>query len=644
LRHRVDFESTLHPAGTGPAPIDGDNNANYIEGTEGADLIRAFGGDDSIWGSTGSDTVLAGDGDDFVYEEGYGNNSLVGGAGNDSLYAGLGVDTLLGGDGDDYLRSDADGGLVDGGAGTDRGSFRISGDHGVKFDASKTGEGRQLTADVGTGTVTIKNIESVAVTGAQYNDTLIGGALGDYLDGGLGEDLIDGGEGDDELFDSGGNSTLLGGGGDDRLFLPVYSYAPWPTGRFSVDGGSGHDSLVIEGEASTSALLATLKDGVFSARSADNAFVVVGKEIEDLTIRGGGGADTIRGGSGNDYVFGQYGDNQIFGGDGDDHLIGYGLLSGGAGDDVIASPWWHSDTVNGGAGVDRYEIYLGGDQYTSIKVDYSRVRFDRAATKIADGNATDTLKNFEGLKVLGGEAADSIIGSNGQDRLDGFYGADTLRGGDGDDTLVTTSYYSNGFVHELNDLFDGGAGFDTMSFENTSNPISIDLTAGVATSAGSGTDTLISIEGAAGSFGADTITGDGGANRLNGGAGADTLSGAAGSDTLVGGAGADVLRGGLGVDHFVFAATGDSANGAFDLIQSLENTDVIDLSLIDAREDLGGDQAFALVSTFHGTAGEAVLSYANGTTRLSLDTDGDGAADAIIRISGNHADFGNFVL
>jgi len=68
-----------------------------------------------------------------------------------------------------------------------------------------------------------------------------------------------------------------------------------------------------------------------------------------------------------------------------------------------------------------------------------------------------------------------------------------------------------------------------------------------------GNDTLISIEGALGSFAyGDLLQGDDGDNVLEGRGGDDSISGGAGNDTLNGGDGDDLLDGGTGIDVAVF--------------------------------------------------------------------------------------------
>ena len=130
-----------------------------------------------------------------------------------------------------------------------------------------------------------------------------------------------------------------------------------------------------------------------------------------------------------------------------------------------------------------------------------------------------------------------------------------------------------------------------------------------------------------------------GANVLTGGGGNDRLFGFEGNDTLNGGAGVDQLTGGSGNDLFVFSAAADSAVAAPDRILDFASVDEIDLSAIDANTGLGGDQAFSFIGTaaFTSTAGELRYQQNGGNTYVYGDTNGDGAADFAINISGTHA-------
>ena len=67
---------------------------------------------------------------------------------------------------------------------------------------------------------------------------------------------------------------------------------------------------------------------------------------------------------------------------------------------------------------------------------------------------------------------------------------------------------------------------------------------------------------------------------------------------------------------------------------------------IDADKKAAGDQAFRIVDHFDKHSAELVLSYdaASGETRASMDTNGDGKADMIIRLTGDEHAYTHFVL
>jgi Ca2+-binding RTX toxin-like protein len=145
--------------------------------------------------------------------------------------------------------------------------------------------------------------------------------------------------------------------------------------------------------------------------------------------------------------------------------------------------------------------------------------------------------------------------------------------------------------------------------------------------------------------GNDKVNGKGGFDVIHGGNGNDVLKGGGADDVLVGGLGKDTLAGGTAVaDRFVYLELAESTSGAIDTIADLENSDTIDIESIDADEGTAGDDAFTIVGSFSGAAGELVLSFQAGQnrTRIAGDTDGDGNADLIIYATGDHASFTNF--
>jgi len=137
----------------------------------------------------------------------------------------------------------------------------------------------------------------------------------------------------------------------------------------------------------------------------------------------------------------------------------------------------------------------------------------------------------------------------------------------------------------------------------------------------------------------DTIVGRAGFYRLLGQGGVDNLDGGADGDLILGGGGDDVITGGLGPDRLLGDAGGDRfvfediaetgvGFGQHDRIFGFVGSDGdrIDVSAIDAIAG-GGDDAFTLVGSFTGAAGQALIEASGVNFLFAMDIDGDGARD-----------------
>lgn len=209
---------------------------------------------------------------------------------------------------------------------------------------------------------------------------------------------------------------------------------------------------------------------------------------------------------------------------------------------------------------------------------------DLAATKQLVQKSTD---RDNGIEVHGDDLDDLLVGLDGDDYLYSGAGDDLVIAGAGDDIIV-------GGAGLGDDLYDGGDGRDTITYNSATAGLRIDLFHGVANSGDAtqdaqiGRDKLVSIENiVAGDFddlvignelnndiaaeGGDDVLIDGwGRDQLDGGVGCDvihafeggdTVIGGAGDDTIYGGRGDDIIQGGSGDDllygdTFVFAARG----------------------------------------------------------------------------------------
>ena len=356
-----------------------DESATAIRGTDGADIIYGYGGDDKISGGAGGDNIFyGGAGDDNLWSWA-GNDILYGGAGSDILTGNLGIDLLYGGaDGDvfsgnisiyainnivvDFSADEGDRIELQLNA---EGTFHASSLEelataaGLRFDTSgnkiieghETGENDANVNDmviyrVETGNIafvledftdlTIDMID-LSILGADGDDTFYGGNGDDRLNGGDGDDRLDGGSGDDRLHGGGGDDRLDGGSGDD--FVTGFK------GDDVLDGGSGDDQL-----------------------------------------QGGGGDDRLDGGDGDDLLSGDYGNDTLYGGAGFDTLYGFfgeDTLHGGDG--------W--DYMHGGDDADIFVLNTGDSGFDAV-ADFTPGEGDKIRVEEFDGVIPGSVEAF----------------------------------------------------------------------------------------------------------------------------------------------------------------------------------------------------------------------------------------------------------
>ncbi|MBV1691089.1 VCBS domain-containing protein [Novosphingobium sp. G106] len=147
----------------------------------------------------------------------------------------------------------------------------------------------------------------------------------------------------------------------------------------------------------------------------------------------------------------------------------------------------------------------------------------------------------------------------------------------------------------------------------------------------------------------EMLFGLGGNDTLFGMAGNDQLFGGDGNDVLNGGGGIDALTGGTGADRFVFNAITDSTVANPDTILDFQEGvagELIDLSAIDARTTVAGDQAFlGVANSTTVTANSINWFVSGGDTFIQGDVNGNNVADFAIKLAGIHVlAASNFVL
>ena len=191
----------------------------------------------------------------------------------------------------------------------------------------------------------------------------------------------------------------------------------------------------------------------------------------------------------------------------------------------------------------------------------------RVVAYVFAGDRADTVTASVAINVDGGRGDDELVGSPFADALHGGEGHDVVRGRGGDDALrdgrmprLLPPDQDDGRVFPPlpepparvaaeRDVFDGGAGTDTLSYEDRRRGVKADLARTDRHAGAPGErDSLRRLENLVGGNGDDRLLGDDAANTLWGGIGGDLLVGRAGDDQLEGQEGSNRARGGAGDD------------------------------------------------------------------------------------------------
>ncbi|MFC1458421.1 cadherin-like domain-containing protein, partial [Microvirga arabica] len=324
--------------------------------------------------------------------------------------------------------------------------------------------------------------------------------------------------------------------------------------RNAVVGTDGDDMLL--GSACADEILGKGGNDLIDGRAGDD---IVDGGAGDDHIMGGAGNDILHGGDGKDVIFGGSGNDQISGGAGDDRLFG------DDGDDTVFGDDG-DDQIHGGNGNDALFGGAGNDLVSG----------DAGDDRIEGNAGNDTLRGGDGDDVVsGGDGNDLVEGGKGADLLLDGAGRDTVLGGEGDDHVVVA-------LDGDRDVYDGGAGTDTLDLSVTERGVDVDLARGTAEGCEIGDNTVRDFEIVRGGEGNDTISGSGGNETLSGGAGDDRIDGRGGDDKLDGGAGNDTIADGTGQDLVHGGAGNDvvraAADGEDDVFDGGDGCDTLDYS------------------------------------------------------------------
>lgn len=243
----------------------------------------------------------------------------------------------------------------------------------------------------------------------------------------------------------------------------------------------------------------------------------------------------------------------------------------------------------------------------------------------------------------GGDGNDTVAGDEGEDFLQGNAGDDVLIGGGGEDFLMPGA--GNDTVHggEVGVANDGVRDFVSYRYGIDQGLISnliVDLEAGTATFDHDGqsfTDTLVGIERAMGTSGADTLIGSSTAafNHLRGREGDDNITTSGPSNYIVGGEGNDVFTLGTGFDMFGYdteendaVREGVTPQGITIDLGAGTATDVFgdtDTFTANGPGEIGGDgvEGTSLADTISGGSGDNLLVGNGGNDTLTGEAGAD---------------------
>lgn len=604
--------------------ITGTEAADSLIGGSTTDLIEGLGGDDYIRDEGGdSDVVRGNDGNDTIWVE----RTSTGGGGLITIDGGGGDDTI---DATGYFHATPYDWQVDAGDGNDSVELRFL---------------THFTANLGAG-----------------NDYI-------YVDMPLSGGVISLGSGVDRIAlvsDYGRNPgpgdrylTINGLGVDDRI--------DWTAFTFGMDNWDQVTSLFTSGhlratQSGTDVLIDVDMDGVggaygwnpllrltdrtlaqlsplnlggmplnggaigltYTTSASSYPFFNGTQGVDHLTAGEGVGGVELQGLEGDDVLMANSAGSGLWGGDGDDHLVGGAgsdRFEGGQGDDLI----------EGGGGEDTLYFFSGdstaativlgkaGPQNTGFGWDTVTGINSIRATSNADHLSVDA--SMTGSVLFYASSGDDVLfGGVGDDDLYGEDGNDQVSGGDGDDTL---NDFGNGA-----DVYDGGAGYDTISYLWSDRGLTVDLTVAAPQAGNYGhLDVVLNMEGVIGTPYADTFSGTDQANEFWGGNGDDVLTGRGGADDLTGGGGNDHLDGGDGDDLLTGGVYADDPSAGDDTLIGGAGNDTL----------ISGQGADSLTG---GTGNDVLIGGAGDDTLIGGEGDDilDGGAGHDILAGGDGAD------
>ena len=611
----ADNDSVL--GGTGNDTLDGSTGNDFLDAGDGDNTLIGGDGHDTILALDGNDSVDGGAGNDWI-EVGNGNNQILAGSGLDTVTTGSGNDSVDLGEGDDFADVGSGRDMVSGGSGNDvlhAGNLRGlvqdedrndsllggAGFDAVSIDFSNQNGAFSITAGNthsfnfadGARATDFETVHDFATSSGDFADQIfLNGASDDGFGNFLlvygGDDSVRSGLGNDVVRLGNGNDSVNGGQGADTL-----------------DGGTGIDLL--DYSTSSAGVNVNLITNATNFGDAlgdviQNFEQLIGSESNDTLTLVESAAPQAFGLGGNDSITGTALADTIDGGEGNDLVdagVGTDSVIGGAGNDVLRVGNLRGPVQD----MERNDTLLGGEGFDAVGIDFSN---QTGAFSITAGNthsyifadgarATDfetvhdfatSSGNFDDLLKLDGASDDGfsnfLLVFGGNDTVFAGRGNDSVDAGTGNDFVSTggnSVVLSGGRGFETatsgREIFQGGAGNDTISFEQLLNR--------TFQSGGGSTTTFevgigINLATGVGSLGATGVTATGFENVIG------TMLG----DNLVGTDGDNLFMPLAGGGHYVTSGGVRIHQGSFDSVSGAAGNDTLRIDFSSHDTLLGG--------------------------------------------------------
>lgn len=338
----------------------GTEAVDFIKGSNGDNFLSGLGGNDTFKATAGFDTVNGGDGFDTIDYSGL-NTAITlepagainkGGFGTDSLFR---VERIVG-------------------TNNQSNSIDASSSNDASIEANLAGEFLNVSGIPGVGFLGLTVVNFANVIGSQQNDAITGSNKSNSIDGQNGDDFINATRGNDFINGGDGFDTIdysnlnvavtikpagviqKGSSNGTDIAFRVENFIGAAGKTNTINGSTASAGVSFEVSLDTGSFDVLNVPGIGSINQFVQNFVnVTGTQSDDF-VRGDGANNVLSGQSGDDDLFGGSGSDRLIGGSGNDFITGENGNDRINGTDSAARGRNEIDSLQGGAGNDRFAL------------------------------------------------------------------------------------------------------------------------------------------------------------------------------------------------------------------------------------------------------------------------------------------------